>query len=214
MKTIHKPTHRRWKWTEQEDRLLNELVTNKHGVTNWTAVSAEIPSRSGKQCRERWTNHLSPFVSKGDWTAAEDHLLLELRGVFGNGWNEIAKAMPGRTDSSCKNRWNTWLRHQVDKNAGEAVSPSAMCPVAPEREQINKITSLLRTNPSTLLAALVTEHAVPERSPPLKNASLDALVGMVRATSRTELHLAAAALKLAVHGEHVMAFSGHVEIAV
>ena len=35
----------------------------------------EIPRRLsclGKQCRERWRNHLRPELNKGDWTVEED----------------------------------------------------------------------------------------------------------------------------------------------
>ena len=28
--------------------------------------------RSGKQCRERWYNHLRPAVTKADWSVEED----------------------------------------------------------------------------------------------------------------------------------------------
>ena len=139
---------------------------------------------------------MSPDVNKSGWTASEDHLLLELHSVFGNSWCEIAKAMPGRTDNAVKNRWNTWLRHQVKETPGEVFSPSALCALNPEEAQINKITSLLRTNQDTLLAALVAEPADAETAG--FNAPLDALVGMVRATNRTELHVATTALKLAV----------------
>ena len=121
---------------------------------------------------------MSPDVNKSDWTASEDHLLLELHSVFGNSWCEIAKAMPGRTDNAVKNRWNTWLRHQVKETPGEVFSPSALCALEPEEAQINKITSLLRTNQDTLLAALVAEPADAETAG--FNAPLDALVGAPR----------------------------------
>ena len=32
----------------------------------------------GKQCRERWHNHVCPTVSKEEWTDAEDQLIMEL----------------------------------------------------------------------------------------------------------------------------------------
>jgi hypothetical protein len=39
-------------FTSQEDRKVIELV-QKHGPNNWTIISAELPGRVGKQCRER-----------------------------------------------------------------------------------------------------------------------------------------------------------------
>ena len=31
--------------------------------------------RSGKQCRERWYNHLSPAVTKAEWSVEEDEAI-------------------------------------------------------------------------------------------------------------------------------------------
>ena len=56
------PTSRRV-WTAEEDEAIRRLV-DKHGTSNWTfiadslALSCNSPGRSGKQCWERWHNHL------------------------------------------------------------------------------------------------------------------------------------------------------------
>ncbi len=34
-------------------------------------VDFQIPWRSGKQCRERWHNHLDPNINKDTWTDEE-----------------------------------------------------------------------------------------------------------------------------------------------
>lgn len=34
-----------------------------------------LPGRMGKQCRERWFNHLDPSVKKTEWTPREDEIL-------------------------------------------------------------------------------------------------------------------------------------------
>lgn len=34
-----------------------------------------LPGRLGKQCRERWCNHLDPSVKKTKWTPHEDEVL-------------------------------------------------------------------------------------------------------------------------------------------
>ena len=39
-----------------------------HGTSNWTKIGESFPERTGKQCRERWYNHLDPHVKKGEWT--------------------------------------------------------------------------------------------------------------------------------------------------
>ena len=49
-----------------------------HGPRPWSQIAKELPGRVGKQCRERWHNHVCPTVSKEEWTDAEDQLIMEL----------------------------------------------------------------------------------------------------------------------------------------
>ena len=57
-------------WTEQEDKKLIELV-EKFGAEKWAFISKYFPDRIGKQCRERWFNHLNPSVNKSSWSEEE-----------------------------------------------------------------------------------------------------------------------------------------------
>lgn len=54
-------------------------------------------NRTGKQCRERWKNHLSPQIKKGDWTSEEDNIIMEMKSQLGNQWTRISKYLPGRS---------------------------------------------------------------------------------------------------------------------
>ena len=73
----------------------------------WSEVALHLHGRIGKQCRERWNNHVDPSIRKGKWTEEEDLLLFEAQSVFGNRWTEISKLLPGRTENNVKNRFHS-----------------------------------------------------------------------------------------------------------
>lgn len=54
-----------------------------------------MPGRVGKQCRERYLNHLDPSLRHGPWTDEEEQLLLSLHARLNNQWAEIARQIPG-----------------------------------------------------------------------------------------------------------------------
>ena len=104
-------------WTETEDMALIRVV-NAIGSKSWTLVSIELKRsenyhRTGKQCRERWNNHLNPKIVKTSWTNQEDDLIFELYQKFGRSWTKISGFLPGRSDNSVKNRFYTYLRKKL-----------------------------------------------------------------------------------------------------
>nr|KYP50947.1 Transcription factor WER [Cajanus cajan] len=100
-------------WTAQEDKVLGDYV-KKHGTGKWNRIPKVTGlKRSGKSCRLRWMNYLSPKVKRGDFSEEEEDLIIRLHNLLGNRWSLIAGRIPGRTDNQVKNFWNTHLSKKL-----------------------------------------------------------------------------------------------------
>lgn len=108
---------RRGTWSVEEDQVIIDCINevrNKdcsifgskfdlhftscnQGFSKWSDIGKKIPNeRTGKQCRERWFNHLDPQLKKEPWTDEEDQALIEAQKRLGNSWTRIATELPGR----------------------------------------------------------------------------------------------------------------------
>lgn len=108
------PTIIRGKWTGEEDAIIIQYV-EQNGPKSWSKLKALLPGRTGKQCRERWRDHLDPSVKRGPFTYEEDQTLIMLHERLGNQWVKIAQYLPGRSDNAIKNRWNATLSKKLDR---------------------------------------------------------------------------------------------------
>merc|ERR1712183_937268 len=99
-------------WTRSEDKLLKKLV-RKYGLKKWAEISKKIQFRDGKQCRERWHNHLNPHIKRCSWSEREEWLLYLCHKYFGNKWSAISKIISGRSDNSIKNHWNCYVKKHI-----------------------------------------------------------------------------------------------------
>jgi hypothetical protein len=127
--SLKKPTTtpKKLKWTQSEDRTLTACV-QQYGIGNWPTASQSLPGRTGKQCRDRWVNHLNPILNKEDWTSAEDEILISKQRLLGNAWSEISQWLPGRSLNSIKNRWSSLSNRSAKK---DRPTPAQVPPVIP-----------------------------------------------------------------------------------
>eukprot|EP01029_Cantina_marsupialis_P013165 TRINITY_DN2915_c0_g2_i1.p1 TRINITY_DN2915_c0_g2~~TRINITY_DN2915_c0_g2_i1.p1 ORF type:complete len:761 (-),score=196.38 TRINITY_DN2915_c0_g2_i1:578-2860(-) len=118
-------------WSKPEDEYLIAAVNRRNGTKDtirWCEVANEMPGRTGKQCRERWSNYLDPTINTGEWTEAEDDLLFTKQQEIGNKWCEISSLLPGRTENQVKNRYNSshkkkWYEKRMRNGNGGSSMP-------------------------------------------------------------------------------------------
>lgn len=115
-------------WKKEEDEKLKRTVS-EIGTENWNEVAKYIDNRNGKQCRERWLNHLNPNIrvlpfsnlKKNKWTKEEERIIKDLQGKVGNKWSLISKSITGRTANSIKNFWHSNLKKNTNVHFHEYV---------------------------------------------------------------------------------------------
>jgi hypothetical protein len=107
------------------------------GIARWSEIAKQVPGRIGKQCRERWFNHLDPEIKKSDWTPEEDAKLIEGQAKLGNKWSLIAKEfLPGRPENAVKNRWNAATRRRKGEDGTPSSTPKSQAkPKTPKAEK-------------------------------------------------------------------------------
>jgi len=150
-------------WTSEEDAMLTRIVAHE-GAGHWTKVAGFLPGRMGRQCRERWFNHLAPNVKKGDWTAEEDKKIIEAVRDHGTKWSTIQKLLPGRSDNSIKNRYYSAIRKVQRMERRGNLGTGGMMPMSPPEAMPAEMgaspTELCVTEPQTQIVTAIPTTAI------------------------------------------------------
>ncbi|KAF1889987.1 hypothetical protein Lal_00025317, partial [Lupinus albus] len=135
-------------WSDEEDRKLIKFV-KQYGERKWAQIAENLDGRIGKQCRERWNNHLRPDIKKDSWSEEEERRLVETHAKVGNRWCEIAKCIPGRTENAIKNHWNATIRRQNSKRRNRKRNSNGRKPMSSILEDYIKTKTLINTPTTT-----------------------------------------------------------------
>ncbi|CAL4903967.1 unnamed protein product [Urochloa decumbens] len=140
-------------WTREEDQRLVAYI-KAHGEGCWRSLpKAAGLMRCGKSCRLRWINYLRPDLKRGNFTEEEDDLIINLHGLLGNKWSQIAGRLPGRTDNEIKNYWNTHIKRKL---LARGIDPQTHRPlsaaVAPSSNRQDKMAARSSCSPETSCA--------------------------------------------------------------
>ena len=104
-----KPGARKGQWTDQEDAIVMEVVTNssEQPFTRWSDLASRLPGRVGKQIRDRWVNHLNPAINHLPFSREDDLKLWHGHKELGKRWVEISTKLfnSTRSENHIKNRW-------------------------------------------------------------------------------------------------------------
>ncbi|KAL8131295.1 hypothetical protein AgCh_007284 [Apium graveolens] len=75
---------KRGPWSPEEDITLVSYIQD-HGPGNWRLVPKNAGlQRCGKSCRLRWKNYLRPGIKGGNFTPAEDIMIIRYQAILGN----------------------------------------------------------------------------------------------------------------------------------
>lgn len=134
-------------WSKEEDEIIVELV-HKYGPKKWSTIAQHLPGRIGKQCRERWHNHLNPSINKEAWTQEEELALIRAHHIYGNKWAELTKFLPGRTDNAIKNHWNSSVKKKLDSylSSGLVAQVSALPNVGHQSQPMHSSSSRIQSS--------------------------------------------------------------------
>ncbi|CAG8723303.1 13335_t:CDS:2 [Cetraspora pellucida] len=133
-------------WEPQEDEKLLEIV-RELGVKHWKLIGIRHGLRDGKQCRERWHNHLNPDLTYGPLTPEEDKKILSFYSEMGTKWAVMSQLLR-RPANLIKNRYYSSLSKKRDHAAIDDSDDSTSSACASPRPKKCRITKVATTSAS------------------------------------------------------------------
>lgn len=106
-------------WAEDENRVLKSLREDVEPST-WPQISQKLNeilgvSRTAKQCRDRYFNHLLESEGTLTWLNTEIETLFRLFFEFGAKWSIIAKSIKTKNEVQIKNFFYSTIRRNIRK---------------------------------------------------------------------------------------------------
>jgi len=147
-------------WQPEEDQAIIKLV-NELGQKRWSAVALQMRTeyglkpRTGKQCRERYNNHLNPNIRKDPWTPEEETIVRQKQAELGNRWSDIARYLEGRSDNQVKNFYYALVRPVV---AGTRKTKARIVDTIGLSKDLQKVKSAVVALPSNADAKTIKEQ--------------------------------------------------------
>ncbi|CAI2169052.1 12046_t:CDS:2 [Funneliformis geosporum] len=113
-----KNSRRTGPWEIEEDERLLAIVAEL-GVKHWKLIGIKHGLRDGKQCRERWHNHLNPELIYGPLTPEEDEQILTYYSEMGTKWAMMSQLLR-RPANLIKNRYYSSLSKKRDRMVSDS----------------------------------------------------------------------------------------------
>ncbi|GBB83329.1 hypothetical protein RclHR1_10060002 [Rhizophagus clarus] len=117
------PTEKNGSYTDVENEQIIGLYEEYSNEPNkWKLIATRL-GRNHKSVRERYVNHLDPFIDKSDLTTEEKLKIDELQKIYLKKWADIAKELSKnrkggrRTELQVKNYWNS--KHRTNNRHKE-----------------------------------------------------------------------------------------------
>jgi hypothetical protein len=138
MKKMSRPSKT---WTAEEDALVTQQMLSHANLpdeeqeqfTQWAGIAALLPGRTGRQVRDRWSNHLNPIIIHEPFTTEDDIKLWNAATTVGKKWVEISGSIfkGTRSENQCKNRWNSaafkvWVARTYGNQGTSYFNPNAL----------------------------------------------------------------------------------------